>query len=71
MCLNTNGSKITNPNKCSKNIIVIGGKSYKYLRITPSKAQRKAAVIMSIGPANDLLFFTCIFVYLLGLQLVF
>jgi hypothetical protein len=53
--LNKNGERIIKPKRCSKNIIVIGGKEYKFLRITPSKAQSNAATMISIGPMYDFL----------------
>ncbi len=48
--LKTKGAKITSPIKCSKKIIVIGGNVYKYCRISPSRAQSNAAMIINIGP---------------------
>ena len=57
-----NGKSMIVPIKCSKNIIVTGGKEYKYLRITPSRAQSKAALITKSGP--KLFLFICIILYL-------
>lgn len=49
-CLKTKGVKMINPIRCSKKIMVIGGNVYKFLRITPSKAQSSAAIIIKTGP---------------------
>ena len=53
---NAKGRSIRAPIKCSKKIIEIGGREYRLRRITPSKAQSSAAIMINIGPEGLNLF---------------